>query len=257
MQELLIMGRDSAAQLQALLQDHGPGLAQVLTEKILRSFDGVLSVVMTPPLSPSHSGEVQQIPESSGDRSCVDSGESGKRPAVKDRRGGYKRRRNSDSRIQVSDSMEDGYAWRKYGQKAIQNANYPRCYYRCTHKPDQGCLALKQVQVIAEGPQKYQITYFGYHTCKKVKTKPSNIILDFYPEDPNLISFEPTIFDPESITKINPPVKEEIQEEKIKEPTNETGITFWTDDDLMAYNKVDWSMEGFMDFVDFEYAFSS
>nr|GMC94335.1 probable WRKY transcription factor 70 [Ipomoea batatas] len=39
-----------------------------------------------------------------------------------------------------------------------------KCYFRCTHKRDQGCRATKQVQRTSEGL--YQTTYFGYHTCK-------------------------------------------------------------------------------------------
>ncbi|KAI3979246.1 hypothetical protein MKX01_007722 [Papaver californicum] len=60
---------------------------------------------------------------------------------------------------------DDGYSWRKYGQKHILNANYPRGYYRCTHRNVQGCLAMKQVQRIDEDPSTFSITYRGRHTC--------------------------------------------------------------------------------------------
>ncbi|CAH9098309.1 unnamed protein product [Cuscuta europaea] len=61
--------------------------------------------------------------------------------------------------------MEDGCSWRKYGQKHILNSEYPRCYFRCTHKHTQGCKATKQVQRVSEN--EYQTTYFGNHTCKE------------------------------------------------------------------------------------------
>lgn len=41
-----------------------------------------------------------------------------------------------------------------------------RSYYRCTHKHDQGCPAIKQVQRIQEDPPLYRTTYYGHHNCK-------------------------------------------------------------------------------------------
>ncbi|GLT73282.1 hypothetical protein SLA2020_451520 [Shorea laevis] len=37
------------------------------------------------------------------------------------------------TRSQV-DILDDGYRWRKYGQKAVKNNKFPRSYYRCTHQ---------------------------------------------------------------------------------------------------------------------------
>lgn len=61
--------------------------------------------------------------------------------------------------------MDDGQAWRKYGQKVILNAKFPRNYYRCTHKYDQSCQATKQVQQVEEDPPKFRTTYYGHHSC--------------------------------------------------------------------------------------------
>ncbi|KAK9103831.1 hypothetical protein Sjap_021085 [Stephania japonica] len=61
--------------------------------------------------------------------------------------------------------LEDGYSWRKYGQKDILGAKYPRGYYRCTHRNVQGCLATKQVQRSDEDPSVFDVTYRGRHTC--------------------------------------------------------------------------------------------
>lgn len=44
-----------------------------------------------------------------------------------------------------------------------------RNYYRCTHKFDQGCKAIKHVQRIREHPPLYRTTYFGHHTCKNLQ----------------------------------------------------------------------------------------
>ncbi|KAM7267440.1 hypothetical protein ACFE04_009606 [Oxalis oulophora] len=63
--------------------------------------------------------------------------------------------------------LDDGFSWRKYGQKDILAAKYPRGYYRCTHRNVQGCLATKQVQRSDEDPMIFEITYRGRHTCTK------------------------------------------------------------------------------------------
>nr|QRX38929.1 transcription factor WRKY32 [Lilium regale] len=60
---------------------------------------------------------------------------------------------------------DDGYSWRKYGQKEILGAKHPRGYYRCTHRNTRGCLATKQVQRSDQNPSILDITYRGDHTC--------------------------------------------------------------------------------------------
>jgi hypothetical protein len=60
---------------------------------------------------------------------------------------------------------DDGYSWRKYGQKDILAAKYPRSYYRCTYRNTQNCWATKQMQRSDEDPTIFDITYRGKHTC--------------------------------------------------------------------------------------------
>ncbi|XP_071725576.1 probable WRKY transcription factor 70 isoform X2 [Rutidosis leptorrhynchoides] len=62
----------------------------------------------------------------------------------------------------------DGYMWRKYGQKEILNAKYPREYYRCTYRNTDGCCATKQVQRCSKDPSVFEITYLGEHNCPKI-----------------------------------------------------------------------------------------
>eukprot|EP00249_Psilotum_nudum_P011385 c23141_g1_i1 orf=562-1986(-) len=57
--------------------------------------------------------------------------------------------------------LEDGYRWRKYGQKAVKNSPYPRSYYRCTHSK---CLVKKRVERSSEDPSMVVTTYEGQHT---------------------------------------------------------------------------------------------
>ncbi|KAI9098009.1 hypothetical protein K1719_025780 [Acacia pycnantha] len=66
----------------------------------------------------------------------------------------------------VESLLDDGFSWRKYGQKDILGAKFPRGYYRCTHRHAQGCLATKQVQRSDQDPTVMEVNYRGNHTCK-------------------------------------------------------------------------------------------
>ncbi|PHT37950.1 putative WRKY transcription factor 43 [Capsicum baccatum] len=55
---------------------------------------------------------------------------------------------------------DDGYKWRKYGQKSIKNSPYPRSYYKCTNPR---CGAKKQVERSSNEPDTFIITYEGLH----------------------------------------------------------------------------------------------
>ncbi|CAM8878562.1 unnamed protein product [Rhodiola kirilowii] len=58
------------------------------------------------------------------------------------------------------DHLEDGYRWRKYGQKAVKNSPYPRSYYRCTNTK---CTVKKRVERSSEDPTTVITTYEGQH----------------------------------------------------------------------------------------------
>ncbi|KAG9149311.1 hypothetical protein Leryth_003278 [Lithospermum erythrorhizon] len=60
---------------------------------------------------------------------------------------------------------DDGYSWRKYGQKDIQGTKHPRSYYRCTYRHSHNCCANKQVQRSDDDPSVFELTYKGTHTC--------------------------------------------------------------------------------------------
>ncbi|KAJ4704654.1 putative WRKY transcription factor [Melia azedarach] len=55
---------------------------------------------------------------------------------------------------------DDGYKWRKYGQKSIKNSPNPRSYYKCTNPR---CSAKKQVERSCDDPDTLIITYEGLH----------------------------------------------------------------------------------------------
>ncbi|KAL1539893.1 putative WRKY transcription factor 43 [Salvia divinorum] len=64
------------------------------------------------------------------------------------------------TRSQV-DILDDGYRWRKYGQKAVKNNKFPRSYYRCSRE---GCNVKKQVQRLSRDESVVVTTYEGNHT---------------------------------------------------------------------------------------------
>ncbi|KAK3015797.1 hypothetical protein RJ639_007222 [Escallonia herrerae] len=182
----LLRGREFTNQLGVMLSGPLPADGSVSAEdlvmKIMGSFSNTISI-----LDSSESDEVSQIPASSrrldspcrDGRKSEDSGQSSKTSAAyKDRRGCYKRRKTSHTSIKLTPNLiDDGHAWRKYGQKVILNARHPRNYFRCTHKFDQGCQATKQVQMTENEPAMHKTTYHGFHTCKNLLKAPQ-IILD-------------------------------------------------------------------------------
>lgn len=58
------------------------------------------------------------------------------------------------------DNLEDGYRWRKYGQKAVKNSPFPRSYYRCTNSR---CTVKKRVERSSDDPSIVITTYEGQH----------------------------------------------------------------------------------------------
>ncbi|CAN4114203.1 unnamed protein product [Withania somnifera] len=58
------------------------------------------------------------------------------------------------------DVLDDGYKWRKYGQKVVKNTQHPRSYYRCTQD---NCRVKKRVERFAEDPRMVITTYEGRH----------------------------------------------------------------------------------------------
>ncbi|KAE8733296.1 putative WRKY transcription factor 75 [Hibiscus syriacus] len=65
------------------------------------------------------------------------------------------------------DILDDGYRWRKYGQKSVKNSMYPRSYYRCTHHT---CDVKKQIQRLSKDTSMVVTTYEGIHNhpCEKL-----------------------------------------------------------------------------------------
>ncbi|KAG6419408.1 hypothetical protein SASPL_121630 [Salvia splendens] len=54
------------------------------------------------------------------------------------------------------DNLEDGYRWRKYGQKAVKNSPFPRC-------TSQKCIVKKRIERSYQDPSVVITTYEGQH----------------------------------------------------------------------------------------------
>nr|QGQ64050.1 WRKY transcription factor 27 [Santalum album] len=81
----------------------------------------------------------------------------------KERKGAQKRIRQARFAFRTKsevDQLEDGYRWRKYGQKAVKNSPFPRSYYRCTNNK---CTVKKRVERSSEDPSTVITTYEGQH----------------------------------------------------------------------------------------------
>ncbi|CAL4923255.1 unnamed protein product [Urochloa decumbens] len=59
------------------------------------------------------------------------------------------------------DLLDDGYRWRKYGQKVVKGNPYPRSYYKCTY---QGCDVKKHIERSSQDPKAVITTYEGKHS---------------------------------------------------------------------------------------------
>ncbi|KAJ8747871.1 hypothetical protein K2173_013039 [Erythroxylum novogranatense] len=182
----LRQGRELAQQLQIHINSSSSSreTREILLKKILASYEKSLSIAN---FSSSASGSVvaaseqqyytgpaairmsESPPSLSGDDSDRDLKDH-------DQKDGSRKRKDMPrwtQQVRVSPGMglegplDDGYSWRKYGQKDILGAKYPRGYYRCTHRNLQGCLATKQVQRSDEDPTIFEITYRGRHTCNQ------------------------------------------------------------------------------------------
>ncbi|XP_060206878.1 probable WRKY transcription factor 53 [Lycium barbarum] len=174
----LIQGMEHAKQLRAYFSSAtSPDKIQELhfhMQMILSSFENSLSIL-------KWTGSVTQTPlliappvSNGAPESSISVDENPKIDDHQDFRYVSKKRKQMPTwseqvRVSAENGYEgptdDGYSWRKYGQKDILGAKYPRSYYRCTYRAMQNCWATKQVQRSDDDPALFEITYKGSHTC--------------------------------------------------------------------------------------------
>ncbi|PAN29598.1 hypothetical protein PAHAL_5G237000 [Panicum hallii] len=99
-----------------------------------------------------------------GDEKDQDDGENSTKASKPNKKKAEKRQRQPRVAFLTKsevDHLEDGYRWRKYGQKAVKNSPYPRSYYRCTTPK---CGVKKRVERSYQDPSTVITTYEGQHT---------------------------------------------------------------------------------------------
>ncbi|KAI3720188.1 hypothetical protein L6452_21101 [Arctium lappa] len=128
-----------------------------------RSVDEAGDVSMSNPLvSTSSSEDRVESSTASGDAASGGKPPSSER-ASKAKKKGPKRIRQPRFAFMTKseiDHLEDGYRWRKYGQKAVKNSPFPRSYYRCTNSK---CTVKKRVERSSEDSTIVITTYEGQH----------------------------------------------------------------------------------------------
>lgn len=65
--------------------------------------------------------------------------------------------------IVIDKPADDGYNWRKYGQKQVKGSEFPRSYYKCTHPK---CPVKKKVERSLDG-HVTEIIYKGQHNHQR------------------------------------------------------------------------------------------
>ncbi|CAI5960047.1 unnamed protein product [Closterium sp. NIES-64] len=86
------------------------------------------------------------------------------------------------------EAVEDGYRWRKYGQKVVRGNTYPRSYFKCSHP---GCVVRKHVERSSHPPFDVVTTYEGRHNHDLPAAKPGHVYMCFEGEGVFTVSAVP------------------------------------------------------------------
>ncbi|RZC91335.1 hypothetical protein C5167_027396 [Papaver somniferum] len=157
----IIQARELVKELQTQLNPISSSSRKVLITRILSSFETSLSMLDRVKLE-NESGHVtgRSISDCESDLSG-----DGSRKRCRKKLTRWTQKVRVCEQTGLEGPIDDGYSWRKYGQKDILGAKYPRGYYKCTFQKNQGCSAMKQVQRSELDSSIFNVTYIGRHSC--------------------------------------------------------------------------------------------
>ncbi|XP_041008279.1 probable WRKY transcription factor 3 isoform X2 [Juglans microcarpa x Juglans regia] len=134
-----VTAQAALAQSQMLSEYHQPSSVADLTE----------SLTHNPSFTLGEASQMQMAPSTSDPRSSMMESSEASHPDMK----------YQPASIAIDKPADDGYNWRKYGQKQVKGSEYPRSYYKCTHL---NCPVKKKVERSPDG-QVTEIIYKGQH----------------------------------------------------------------------------------------------
>ncbi|XP_075474852.1 putative WRKY transcription factor 53 [Primulina tabacum] len=185
----LMQGREFVNQLKLLLQpSNSTEKYEFFVEKIESSFDNAIALVNaflehgTPSHTIGNTSESPHLLENSSKSEGSDPDYKDQTHKCVSKKRKMTRKWNDVVRVcsgaGIESHLNDGYSWRKYGQKVILNTDHPRAYYRCTYLNTQRCLAKKHVQRTDDDPSIFEVVYKGKHSCvqETVKQNKGNLV---------------------------------------------------------------------------------
>ncbi|KVH97707.1 DNA-binding WRKY [Cynara cardunculus var. scolymus] len=92
--------------------------------------------------------------------------------------GGHSHSHSQPPSVAADKPSEDGYNWRKYGQKQVKGSEYPRSYYKCTN---QNCRVKKKVERNLDGLVT-EIIYNGQHNHQPPRSEYAGVGTSGEPE---------------------------------------------------------------------------
>lgn len=156
------------------------GGCQYLAAEVLSSFDKALSLLNCTAFSGMMMSKCKEFihPTPAPNLLADNSAKSCDRPS-KSRKRKVVSRRTEYVHARPGEEVppEDGYSWRKYGQKNILGEKFPREYYRCSRNHSSNCGATKIVQRSETEPLTFEVSYGESHSCGQENKNQNEVVV--------------------------------------------------------------------------------